>query len=312
MKKFIKKIIIFILPVVLFFLMGVFLPTTPRASKSLLMSSVNKNLLLKNTTNPRIIFIGGSNLSFGLNSQMIKDSLQINPINTGIHFSIGIKYMIDNSLDYIQKGDIVILIPEYQHYYRSLNYTSEELFRTIFDIDLNNLKYLNFYQIIDILPFIPKYALTKFDPSEYFNIKENKVYYSIDAFNKYGDTFAHWGLKQKFLKPYDEIKSDFNHGIIKYFEEFNIAIKNKGAILLLSYPGFQEKSFNNSENQILKIEQELLNSSLKVIGSVKRYLMPDSLMFDSPYHLSKKGVDLRTNMMINDIRKIISDEITNK
>ena len=68
-KIFIKKVILFTFPVIVFFLIGIFLPTTPRASKSLLMAEQNKKALLKNTNSPRIIFVGGSNLSFGLNSK---------------------------------------------------------------------------------------------------------------------------------------------------------------------------------------------------------------------------------------------------
>lgn len=30
--------------------------------------------------------------------------------------------------------------------------------------------------------------------------------------------------------------------------------------------------------------------------------MPDSLMFDSPYHLLKKGVDYKTQLLIEDLK----------
>ena len=49
--------------------------------------------LLEDTPSPRIIFVGGSNLAFGLDSQRIKDSLNINVINYGLHAGIGLKYM---------------------------------------------------------------------------------------------------------------------------------------------------------------------------------------------------------------------------
>jgi hypothetical protein len=302
MKTFISKTIIFILPVIVIFLLGIVLPTTPRASKSLLMASVNKNLLLQNTLSPRIIFVGGSNISFGLNSQMIKDSLLLNPINTAIHASIGIKFMIDNTIDFIQEGDIVVLVPEYSHFYKSLNFGSEELLRTILDVDLIKLKYLNVYQMLNIIPFIPKYSLTKFKLSEYIHIKENGVY-SVSSFNQFGDAYKHWGMQQQDFSPYGPIKGEFNYELIKYFEKFSFAIKEKGGVLLVSFPGFQEISFNNSKEQILKVEQELLNSNLLIIGSPKRYKMPDSLMFNTPYHLTKSGVYYRTKLIIDDIKK---------
>jgi hypothetical protein len=116
MNKLIKKITLVIIPIILFIFLGISLPTTPRASKSLLFANLKKDYLLKNVESPRMIFIGGSNLSFGLDSQKIKISLGINPINTGVHAGIGLKYMLDNTIQYIKNGYIIILIPEYHHF----------------------------------------------------------------------------------------------------------------------------------------------------------------------------------------------------
>lgn len=302
MKRFIQKIIVFTVPVIAVIVIGIFLPTTPRASKSLLMANIDKNSLLLETPSPRILFVGGSNLSFGLNSQMINDSLQLNPINTAIHASIGIKFMLDNTLDYVKKGDIVILAPEYSHFYRSLNTGSVELFRTVFDVNQKNIKHLNIFQIANIIPYLPKYSLTKFKPNEYFNVKESDVY-SVNSFNQYGDTYTHWGMEQQEFPPAGTLNGEFNYEVIKFFEEISFVINEKGAKLLVIFPGFQETSFNNSEEQIKKVERELLNSNIEVIGTAERYKIPDSLMFNTPYHLNKKGVNYRTKLLIEDIKK---------
>lgn len=302
MKKFVIKIIVFVFPAIALFLLGILLPVTPRASKSLLMASKNKNLLIQETLSPRIIFVGGSNLSFGLNSQMIKDSLQLNPINTAIHASIGIKFMLDNTLDYVQNGDIIVLVPEYSHFYRSLNFGSKELMRIIFDVDLKNIKHLNIAQIANVISHLPQYSLTKFKPTEYLNVKESDVY-SVNSFNQFGDTYTHWKMKQQEFAPYGKINDEFKLDVIKYFEEFNTALKRKGGILLVSFPGFQETSFNKSKIAIQKVNDELLKSSLMLIGTPERYKIPDSLMFNMPYHLNKQGVDYRTELLIEDIKK---------
>ena len=42
--------------------------------------------------------------------------------------------MLENTIQYVKEGDIVILILEYEHFYRDYNYVSEELLRTIFDV----------------------------------------------------------------------------------------------------------------------------------------------------------------------------------
>ena len=77
MRRFILQLIWFLMPIVILFVVGLLLPATPRASKSLLVANLQKDSLLENTKPPRVIFVGGSNLSFGLNSQMIKESLNM-------------------------------------------------------------------------------------------------------------------------------------------------------------------------------------------------------------------------------------------
>jgi hypothetical protein len=304
MRKFLIRVLSFLLPLSLVIILGICLPVTPRASKSMLMSSLNKNQLLKNTSKPRIIFVGGSNLSFGINSNIIKDSLRLNPVNTAIHGSIGIKFMIDNTLNYIQSGDIVVLVPEYSHYYRSLDKGKKELMRMVFDVDIENIKYFNLNQVVNILEFLPEYSLTKLKISEYRNITESDVY-SINSFNRYGDAIGHWGKQQEVFKPLNFISDEFNYKTINYFEKFDSEVKKRGAFLLVSYPCLQEKSYNNSVNSIHKVENELKKSKLNIIGTAERYVFSDSLMFNTPYHLNMVATNKRTTLLIEDIKRAL-------
>ena len=176
MKLFLRKVTYFALIILILTSIGLFLPTTPRVSESLLFGAIQKDSLLKNVESPRIIFVGGSNLSFGINSQMIKDSLGLNPINTAIHAAIGLKYMMENTLQYVREGDIVVLAPEYDHFYRKYDVVSEELMRMVFDVNFSNFKLLNFKQKLALIPHIPKYSLSKFKPNEYMNVKVDEIY----------------------------------------------------------------------------------------------------------------------------------------
>ncbi|MBW8049398.1 MAG: hypothetical protein FVQ77_03455 [Cytophagales bacterium] len=304
MKKFIIKAIWFIIPFFLIVILGLVLPTTPRASKSFLMSANKKDSLLQNVPSPRIIFVGGSNLSFGLNSKIIKNSLNINPINTAISASIDLKFMMDNALQYIKKGDIIVLVLEYSYFHRDVNSGSEELSRAIFDVNISKINLLNSTQLINIILFMPKYALSKYKITEYINVKESDVY-SVNSSNEFGDTYTHWNMQQQKFPPFEQINTPFNFEIIEKIKEFHSAIKEKGASLYLSYPGFQATSFNNSIEQIHKVEQELKKTDLTILGTAERYKIPDSMMFNTPYHLNKNGVDYRTKMFIEDFNNAI-------
>ena len=280
---------------------GLILPPTPRASKSLLFANKQKDSLLINTKEPRIIFVGGSNLSFGLNSYEIKDSLNLNPVNTAIHASIGLKYMLENTLQYLKNGDIIILAPEYSHFFRSYEYTSDELLRITFDVNPEKRKFLSLKQEIDLLSNIPKFSITKYKPTEYWGFHESDVY-SVNSFNKYGDADAHWNLKTRGYTP-SSLKGQFNVNVFEKIKEFEESAEQKGAIVYVTFPSLDEVSFANSKENILQVENTLHKFNFNILGNARRYIMPKEMMFNSAYHLTKVGVDRRTKLFIEDFKQ---------
>ncbi|GHT63912.1 hypothetical protein AGMMS50239_20680 [Bacteroidia bacterium] len=256
---------------------------------------------------PRIIFVGGSNLSFGLNSQMILDSLHLNPINMAIHANVGLKYIMDNTIQYIKKGDIVVLVPEYIHFSREFDYVSDELLRTVVDVNESNYKLLSSKQLFDFLPLIPQFSLSKLKPTEYFNIKdEDEGIYDIHSFNQYGDAYRHWGLEKRKFSPELLKGSDFNPEVIQGMKKFQSAVSSKGATLFVSYPCFQDIAFSESTKAIKEIETQYIKNGFAILGTPERYMIPDSLTFNTSYHLSKKGMDYRTNLLIEDLEAVIN------
>ncbi|KXX66914.1 hypothetical protein AVL50_29865 [Flammeovirga sp. SJP92] len=285
-------------------MIGIFLPSTPKASKSLLFAKIQKDQRLKETSSPRIIFVGGSNLSFSLNSQLIQEALQMPVINMGINEGIGIRYNLASIKRYIRKGDIIIVIPEYTQFYIQNRNCSVELARTILDLNKTNIELLEWQQIPSFLMEVPPYAFSKFNPFEYFFYSESDIY-SVHSFNQYGDVNAHWNLAPRPFPPLAEIDtSKFNQDILQYILHFENEIKKKNAQLYISYPALQQLSFKNSIKSIRKVQKELEKTPLTIIGSPDRYIFKQELMFNSPYHLSKKGVDLRTMLLIEDLKTL--------
>lgn len=301
MKKFLLKIFIFCIISVVVFSIVIFLPATPKAKNYVLFSKIQKDSLLKNVPSPRIIFIGGSNLVYGLNSQLFKDSLALNSINTGSIATIGLSYMMDNTLPYIRSGDIVVIAPEYQQFFRSFAYGSQGLLRLLMDVDPTGFKYLKIQQWINITKRLPEYFVSKLDPNEYFDVKVNPAY-RADIFNEYGDSNAHWVLKKQGFEPDNFIKRRLNKDILVEMKIFEKEITDIGASLFITYPCFQAKSFELNKIEIDRVEKALIKNNFELLGTAERYKMNDSLMFDTPYHLIKTGVDLRTELLIEDIK----------
>jgi hypothetical protein len=301
MEKFLVKIAIFTSITISVIIAGLLLPATPRASKTYVKITSLKNSLLANESSPRMIFIGGSNVGMGLNSQMIKDSLNINPINTGHTAGLGLRYMFNNTAQYIKEGDIVIAPLEYVHFTRDYDFCSDDLLGIVMDANRRYLRFLSFRQALNLMPGIPKYIIAKIRPTSYFGIDTDTMRYSMNRYNRYGDACAHWNQDNKQFEPYGRLDA-FNQQIIGKIKDFEKMVEQKGATFYITYPSYLEKSFRESEDIIALIQNEL-EQNFKVLGTPERYMMPDSLMFDTSYHPNKKGLDIRTARLIDDIRK---------
>jgi hypothetical protein len=298
MKEFLKKVAAFS-AIVALLCCSVFLPATPRISQSLIFADRQKDALLRETPSPRIIFIGGSNLSFGLNSRLVKEATGLNPVNTGLHARLGLKYMLDNTLRFVLPGDILLLAPEYDYFYEPYDECSKELSRIIFDVDLSKIHLLSKNQITGLMRRIPKYFLSKIKPREYWGF-DRETTYGRDAFNEYGDAVLHWELPG-IIPALHQINGSYNPDVTEQIRKFGHKVTKKGASLLISFPGLHRKSFESMPEKVNQVAFTLQHSGLQVISRAENYFMPDELMFDSAYHLNKKGIDIRTAQLIDDL-----------
>jgi hypothetical protein len=308
MRKFIIKVSSFIFVTIVLFVAVLFsLPPTFLETQSMLYAAIKKDSLLLNEPSPRIIFVGGSNLSFGLNSQMIKDSLGLNPINTAISAGIGIRYMLENTLQYVRKGDIIVFAPEYNHFCYEWDRGSNELLHTVLDTDKSKVKLLSLKQIIDCVPFIGNFIISKLSMFDFHDIEKSNIYgaYGVNSFNQYGDTYLHWNMQKEdsIIPDTGSSFEKYNPKVIEKVKKYNRKIQEKGAFFLISYPGYQDFLYRKSEEVVKKVEQEYIEAGFTILGTPERYRMPDSLLFDTSYHLNKTGVDYRTKLLIEDLRK---------
>jgi hypothetical protein len=156
--------------------------------------------------------------------------------------------------------------------------------------------------VLGLLPLVPKYVVSKLDPFAYFNVNID-LPHDRDSFNQYGDECTHWNMENRHFEPYSRL-DEFNRQTIGKIKDFEKTVEQKGAILYITYPSYMATSFYKSEDIIAAIRNEL-EKNFKVLGTPERYMMPDSLMFDTSYHPNKKGVDIRTARLIEDIKNAL-------
>ena len=195
-----------------------------------------------------------------------------------------------------------MISPEYQNFFGTTAYGNETLLRIVFDVSPASIKTLRKEQWINILPYLPKYSFSKLNILEYF-FEKKSIIYDRASFNQYGDVNAHWGLPANKIVSAGTITGNFNDKLIDELKKIEYKVAAAKATLYITFPCIDGGTFNNNTSQIAKVEAQLRKNNFTLLGTPERYRMPDSLIFFAPYHLTKQGMDIRSRLLIEDIRK---------
>ena len=279
-------------------MLGVILKVKSPQENTYLSSYLDKIKLIEKVENKRIIFIGGSNLAFGLDSSMIeKEFLGYKIINMGLHGGIGIKYLLEYCKKYLKKGDVLVIVPEYENFYNNGSGTSALWYILSLKKNLENIGIINFTRSLP-------YLLTA--TKEILMTNENKEYgqnfsYDRRGFNRNGDYTEHWKYKGKEKIKVDILpNSKITNSTINYLEKFIEQSRKREIKIILLPPVFQKSSYKINEEKIKEISNSLI-TKFEVEPEVFSY--DDNLFFDTAYHLNRQGVDLRTKEIIKILKK---------
>lgn len=304
MFRFVIKVIIFSIIFLLLILSGFLIPDKA-GYENMHYSIYDKHELFSKKKAPRIILVGGSNFSFGAYSPHIIDSMDMEVINTSIHGGYGLKYMIDDVLPYIQENDIVIISPEYESFYGNDFYGNEVLVQLIdaYPKALLSLSIKQFYLHVGDFCTVAILKWRAYLSSFFKDHSPRKTGpYERTSFNEYGDVILHWDKQNEMIKS-KEIAGEFNSDAIDYLSEFNKALINKKAQLFVTFPSLNKNSFNKNESKINQVQQSFHEKKIRLLGTPLKFSFPDSLYFDSRYHLNKEGQFKRTSLLINELKK---------
>jgi hypothetical protein len=305
MKKFfIKSFILFIIVVLLIWSITLSLPIPQYAYN---FSIIDKHRILANTESPKIVLAGGSNIAFGIDSGAIQNSLQIPVVNMGIHAGFGLGRILDDISPFLQTGDILLIIPEYEHFVTYWN-GGNEAYQLIFDFCQYRLLWSPHYGLPNgfsiYLSEHPKPSLNILSLFEENNDPEasNLEPYTRAGFNKYGDYVKHLELENKEI----EIAATmgiYNKTYLKHFFYSIDAFARRGITVALSYPGFEEQSFRNSAALIQELDAAFrTNENLRVLSTPEAYCLPAGYFYDTAYHLNAPGRTVRTEQLIKDLK----------
>ena len=83
-------------------------------------ATIDKHRHADSITGPRIFFVGGSNVALGVDSPKIHQATEYTPVNLALNSTVGLDFMLNEASDVARAGDVVVLSPEFEHFWRDL------------------------------------------------------------------------------------------------------------------------------------------------------------------------------------------------
>lgn len=292
----IKSSVIGMLPFIIFFV-GYWV--VPVKDNHWIREYEKKCELLEATPSPKIIFVSGSNLAFGLESKRIKESLNINVVNYALAIHLGLKYMIDDVSTYIKKGDIVVFAPEWQHFY-SYMYGFDAYPSMVMKLcNWNKFFLLNRYQLKELIIGIPDYLKQNLLPQ-----KVTKHTTLNTSYNEFGDQYTHWYLDTIYKSHPQPITKKFDKNFGKYFIDRLNELQSKCTVIMIP-PACCCVAMKKWNKQVKEVEEFLKNNGHPFIIDPDSCSFAEEYIYDNDYHLNKKGVDIRTSSVIDALKDYI-------
>lgn len=247
----------------------------------------------------KIVIIAGSNGGFSVNSRMINKAFQMPVVNTSTHAGIGVRMQFELYKDFLRKGDIVIFCPEYGGGKQRL-YGESTLFRIL----STHLPFAYTKISIPQWLFIYKYIGINYTKTlKHLGSKEFEGPYSAYAVNEYGDIEYERAHQDTITTM--KIEGKMDEEVVNYYKYIHTYTKNKGITLVFLPPTLMLRDFKYNSKQIDSIAQCLKQNGIAYQALPSRYSFSDSLYFDTPYHMTQLGANKRTEVLINDLQKIL-------
>lgn len=248
---------------------------------------------LKNETEKKIIFIGGSSLPFGLKSDYLETSLGYKVINFGLYASLGTTMMMELSKVNIKKDDIIVLAPEidkqtYDVYFNPLAslqaLETNKSMKKYLSVDENMDMYYNYYTFI-----LQKKEVLK----KGIDLTSLGVY-TINSFNEYGDII--YPRNSNIMNRYSNSPSSIlinqemmSESFIKFTKKYKNYVEKKGAKFIFSFSPVNRLGINKESNYSSledKIKEEI---KCDLLGSISNFVYNEKYFYDTNYHLNDYG-----------------------
>jgi len=267
-------------------------------------SVIDKVRRLRSVKEPKIVLLGNSNLSFGMDSELLEKELGMPVVNMGLNAEIGNYFHEEMSKLNVVPGDIYVICHN--------DYDDDEklhdpiaAWATVED-HVSIWRLIGWKNIPRMAEFFPVYL--KRSLALHASGEGNRYYdsvYSRDSVSERGDIVRFRGEREyTFDEPVQPGR--ISDESVNRINELNKYLTERGATLVVAgYP--IGKGFNTAEAAEFEKFQKELEEKLDcpVISEFTDYMFDYDYFYDSDVHLNSEGAKLRTEQLAKDLNTFL-------
>lgn len=290
-----------ILTALIFFMFAIVMPQYRYAYTNSLEDKMER---LQSLKGPKIVLIGNSNLAFGMNSELLEEAFAMPVVNMGLHGSLGNAFHEEMAKVNLHEGDIIVVA--------HTDYADQDTITDPVTAWITVENHPQLWQLIrpkDIpdmyssFSIYAKKSLTLWS-SKKGNYPDHGSAYSRFAFNEYGDvTFERTSRSYTFTEKSVHVPK-INAICTERLNALNQYVTERGASLVIAAYPIAYGEFTPPETEYIEFQTKLQEAlDCPVISDYRDYFMDYNLFYDTEYHLTNEGADLRTQQLIYDLEQ---------
>lgn len=298
MKNFVLKFLLYVsmLVFILFCAMAV---TVPQYEQEYTGAVVDKVRRLESIQEPKIILVGNSCLAFGMDSAQIEAAFGMPVVNLGIHAGLGDEFHYNMAKKNISEGDIVILTNTHYH-----NYPLNDIHLAWITIEDHEglWELISAENRLSMLAALPRYIIKRATLSLKEPVAATGAY-SRAAFNEYGDVAYPREINGVSFGEIEQTVPEITEEGIALINEMNAFCEERGAVCLLAGYPIAYGEFSPPAEEFCDMVQTLESRvDCEIISDCRDYFFDYAYFYDTQYHLTNTGADLRTKQLIADLQ----------
>lgn len=299
-----KRNIVFLLKLVaaICLLAGYIYHVLPQYENGYNASLIDKVERLESIDEPKIVLLGHSSLTFGIDSERIEEAFGMPVVNMGLHGGNGNAFHEEMAKYNVAQGDIYIICHS--------DYDDDNVIQDAMTAWSSIENHLNLWKILRVndigtmakaFPIYLKHCLGYHSAGT--GNQDPGGLYARSAFNEYGDV-ALLREGNQYTFEGEVVPPGIGDAAVDRINELNGYLTKRGATLLVA--GYPIGNGNvTAEAAEFEAFQEQLADRLDcpVISNYADYMFDYRYFYDTNLHLNTEGVALRTGQLISDIKR---------